>query len=438
MTTGTATARRPRARTRVKRVDVTPDDFDRVERWLNTHELVERAVPLRLTVLCALVGGNLHLLGPPGIAKSHQLREFARSIIGAIYFEKPMNAGLPPDLVIGTWDIPKFMDTGQLMRRLMGFAPGAHVLFFDEEWRANGPMKDALLPMENVGERHAEQDGGVVKTDIKMLMSASNSTPDPDDLDAGALLDRKTMMFYVERIQSDENFMELIERVHVRELVKAGEDDGGRGGVVVQRETITLEQMIEAQRQVKLVRPTPEFKKAAADLRRKAFDQEAPISDRRWLEVYDWCRGVAWRNRRDFLIPEDLAIAEHALWREKDGRTVAAALVQPYKGRFEQDAVKYRQEAYGSGDPTAPGPMAEWEQLRPVVEETPPMVSVNEEVLRRAMQVRRKIQDVKTRIEAVLDEAAREQRDAAELHALHSEILVAAEWYQRRLGLSFH
>src|SRR4051794_17062984 len=95
------------------RVKVTPEDFLRVIGFLDTRVLVERSLELRIINLAALAGVNVHMQGPPGVAKSLGLREYAKSIAGARYFEKPLNANLPADAVIGAYDMALFARTGE-------------------------------------------------------------------------------------------------------------------------------------------------------------------------------------------------------------------------------------------------------------------------------------------------------------------------------------
>src|SRR5689334_12671217 len=76
---------------------VTPEDFRKIEEFLTTVVLVERAKPVRLIVLGSLAGANVHFLGVPGTAKSLSLREYAKCFGAgrggpddAVYFEKPL------------------------------------------------------------------------------------------------------------------------------------------------------------------------------------------------------------------------------------------------------------------------------------------------------------------------------------------------------------
>lgn len=400
---------------------VAPQDFLRVTQFLDTQVLVERALELRVIILALLAGVNLHELGPPGTAKSLGLREFARCITGARYFEKPLNANLPADAVIGGYDMPRFASTGEFVRNVEHHAPNAHIVFLDEWFRANGPMLDALLPLANTEERQAEHNGGMMHCPTLVLVSASNHMPDPDNEQAQALVDRITLMLFVDRVKQADSFKEIIRRHHAKRQNEAA-------GTYT-RETVTLEQVQHAQREVMAVVPMADFLDKAVELRRQAGDEGLSVSDRRWVELFRVCRAQAWMSGRDHLIPEDLAVVEHGLWRTRDEQPIAHKLVLPFHGRFEREATKHRQEAAQH--------IAAVEAIRPLVEGTPPGSELDGEVIQKAIAASRSIAAVKERVDKVLEEADREQRDAAGLHDLSNELLALQQWFKAN-GLPHH
>lgn len=397
-------------------VQVEPDDFLRVMRYLDTQVLVERSNEIRVLFLTLLSGTNFHLNGEPGVAKSLALDEAAKCIVGAAYFKKPMNEELAPSAVLGGYDYANFMSTGDLHRKVLGMLPTAHIGFVDEIFRANGMMLDALLPIANVGERQAEIDGRMQRTPLLMLVSAANFMPDSDNARAAAYLDRVTNMLWVERVKSGDSFKEIMRR-HAARVAAEANSTG------IQRETITLEQVHEAQRQVRLVRLTPEFLDNAYDLRTKATGEGIVVSDRRWMEVFLVARANAWFAGRDFLIPEDLAVAEYGMARERDQIPSAHKLVLPFHGRFEREATEKRQEATPAIESV--------EEIRPLVEGTPPNEELDPDVLRKAINASRKVDAVKARVDAVLEEAEKEKRDAAKLRDLANELLALQMWFKQ-------
>lgn len=392
---------------------VNPQDFERIERFITTEVLVERGAEMRVLIRGALAGVNIHEVGKPGVAKSLGLREFAKCVEDALYFEKVVHGMMPADAIIGGYNMPLFAATGEFRRVDSGYAPHAHIVFIDEVPRANGPTLDALLPMLNTQERAAEHNGGMITTPILFIVTASNTWFDAENQQAQALSDRVTLMLQVNDIQSDDSFKDLMRRDHNR---RTG------ASIVTPRETMTLAMLDEAQRQVREVDHSPEFLDALAKLRREAKQAGLRVSTRRWVELVLVCRANAWMSGRDHMIPEDLAIVQHGLWRDKDDIPEAMKLVLPFQGRFEREAQVKRQEAAKH--------LASVEEIRPLIEGTPPEQELEQEVLTKAIAASRQIDQVKARVDTVLEEATKEKRDAAALQELSNELLAVQLWFK--------
>jgi MoxR-like ATPase len=414
--TTTAVAPAAAPATTPKAAQVEPDDFLRVMRFLDTEVLVERANEIRVLFLTILSGTNFHLEGTPGVAKSLGLDQAAKCITGAVYFKKPLNEELAPSAVLGGYDYAHFMTNGDLIRKVTGKAPSAHLIFIDEVFRANGMMLDALLPLTNVGEREAEINDKMQRTPALCFLTAANFHPDADNARAQAYLDRVTNMLWVERVKSDDSFKEIMRR-HANAITAQA------NGTDLKRETVTVEQVQEAQRQVRLVRLTPEFLDKQAELRRNVITAGLDVSDRRWTEIGLVARANAWLAGRDFLIPEDLVVAEYAMARDRDQIPEARKLVLPFHGRFEREAEAKRQESVKAFEQV--------EDIRPLVEGTPPNEELDPDVLRKAINASRQVDAVKARVDAVLTEAEQEKRDAAKLRDLANELLALQMWFKQ-------
>jgi MoxR-like ATPase len=395
-------------------VSASPQDLMRVGEYLNEQVLLEMTLEVRMMLLAAASGTNIHLLGPSGIAKSLGLREFARCIVGSGFFEKNLNAGMPADAVIGAYDMSRFVKTGEFTRNVDGFLPTADIGFIDEMFRANGPTQDALLPMANSEERQYEHNGGMHKSGLLLFASASNHMPDADNEQATALVDRITIVLHVERLKARDSFKELVRRHQTRTIGNL------EGTWEANRVTITVEQLREVQRLVKYVdRSDDSFLDALADLRDRAFHAGLGISDRRWVEMTRIMQAVAWMRGSDACAPEDCAIAEFGMATDPDHRSVAHELVLPFLGRYEKAAVEKEQEAAG--------PLAEWAALRPLVEGKG--ADLPDEVTKSALLCTRKIDEVKERVDKVIAEAEAEKRDASRLRELSSELLAVQKWF---------
>lgn len=397
------------------RTTVKPADVLAVADDVTTNVLIERQGEMRVIVLGALAGKNVHQLGPPGTGKSLGLREFCARIAGARYFEKAVHAQMPADALVGGYDMAQFAKTGEFARNVTNYLPNAHVGNIDEITRANGPTLDALLPMLNTEERAAEHNGGMMQTPILFLVTASNFMPDPADPRLGALVDRFTLMQYVEYVKSDESFKTMLDRRHARRLAERDEK--------VKRVTISLEQFMAAQDAVARVKLSTEFTEAYADVRSKAKGKGLMISDRRWMELSDVARASAWLAGRDELMSGDLGAIENGLWRERDELKAARELVEDYIGALEKEAGKRKKESEKI--------IAEFERLRPIVEGCPPGTDPPEGMMTDAMDLGRKLKPMRKRVAKLLADADKAQEDVPTARELKSELDAIADWFPK-------
>lgn len=429
-----ATATAPRAKRGQKvAVTVTPQDILAIASD-TAAELSERQAVVREITLGALAGKNVHQLGPPGTGKSMSLREFCKRIVGANYagvtltkddpepedaryFEKSVHAQMPADALIGGYDMPKFAETGRFERNVEHYLPNAHFGFIDEITRANGPTLDALLSLLNAGERQYEANGGMAKSPLLFIVTASNFMPDADDPQFGALVDRFTLMQYIDYVKSDESFKQMVTRAHERRQ----EDVSGTR----ERKFVTLDQFRLAQLQVQAIKPGVKFLDAYAGVRQSAKSEGLNVSDRRWIELVDIARASAWIAGRDELVPDDIAAIEPGLWRRKEEMAAAGKLVLPFHGRFDREAAKKREELAKF--------VAMWEEAKPVVEATKPGEDIGQDAWKKLNTATRGIASVKERVTALLAEAETEKRDAAGLRDLEAEINDVKAWCEANL-----
>lgn len=413
----TKAAERPRTR-RKANVKVTPDDFRRVTNFLASKVLVERERELAVMTRAAIAGVNLHQIASGGQAKSLMLREFARCILGANFYEKTLQPFTRDSSVIGHIDIPALLTENEFKRELNGYVPMAHVVFLDELLRASGPVRDAIMPLLNAEERRADSNGGMIDTPIAFFVTASNTWFDPDDAYSQAIESRVTIVQQVRDIQSDESFKELFRRHHARRIAK-------RDGVLEQeRETITLEQFLRAQEEADRVEPREEFLEAAAQLRRKIIGEGLPQDPRHWMELGRVARANAWMAGRDYLRPDDLVAMEEGIGRNPEHLKIAKRLLQEYRGKFERYAEERRAESediFGA-----------LESLRPQFDGIPISDKVPDELMLKGMGTMRQVADLKGRVAANVTEAKGEASAANELHALMSEIDAIEGWAKKR------
>lgn len=154
--------------------------------------LVEREIPLRLSLLAALAGEHLLLLGPPGTAKSLLARRLRLAFRDATLFERLLTRFSVPEELFGPLSL-KALEDDRYERATKGFLPTAHVAFLDEIFKANSAILNALLTLLN--EREFDNGAKRIRTPLVAVIGASNELPDGEELDA--LFDRFLLRLHV-------------------------------------------------------------------------------------------------------------------------------------------------------------------------------------------------------------------------------------------------
>lgn len=390
-------------------VDVQPADLWAV---MDDIKVEERQREKRTLLLGALAGVNINQMGPAGTGKSLLCREFCRRITGATFFSKTLHAMMPADAILGSVDIPKLVNDGEYAINVAHAMPSAHVPFLDEWPRANGPTMDALLPMLNAGERLAEGSGGMFKTPILFVVLASNFMPPADDPQFGALVDRITLMQWIDYVKADESFRAILVGHRARRIAEA---DGASNPV-----SVTLEQFQRAQDQVMRVEFPKEFQMDVSKLRREAKKEGIGISDRAWPELAQVCQASAFLGGRTECNSSDLTSCEDGLWRDPEDRATARELVLQYQSAVLRETHDRLRE-------TEPHLAALYE-ARPQIEGLPMGEQPSTDLMKKIQATTRALNDCAKRVLKLLKDAEREQVNAPELRDLMTEIESANDW----------
>lgn len=278
----------------------------------------EREEVIALTLLTAIAGESMFLLGLPGVGKSMVARRLKMAFSQGRSFEYLMSRFSTPDEIFGPVSISKLKENDSYERVTDGYLPTADVVFLDEIWKAGPAIQNALLTVLNEKIfRNGKED---LLLPLKVVISASNELPaEGEGLEA--IWDRFLMRYIVKPIGDRDLFLNLLfstpEECHIPETLKLSNEE--------------LSEMQQQIRQIAVPREIQEtlysIRKALVEKKQQMEDGvdvtqseivEPPyVSDRRWKKVVGIMKASAYLNGRDYVDYSDCLLMDHMLW-DKD------------------------------------------------------------------------------------------------------------------------
>lgn len=193
-----------------------PDD--QIESLLNvlSQGVYEKEHIIAMSLLSAIAGESIFLLGPPGTAKSLVARRLKLAFMDGKAFEYLMSRFSTPDEIFGPVSISLLKNEDRYERVVEGFLPTATVVFLDEIWKAGPSIQNALLTAIN--ERIFQNGRTTLKLPMKALIAASNELPaEGEGLEA--LWDRFLVRIVSNCIQSESVFYKMIRQKNLNPTV---------------------------------------------------------------------------------------------------------------------------------------------------------------------------------------------------------------------------
>ena len=169
--------------------------------------IYEKEHILAMTLLSAIAGESVFLLGPPGTAKSLVARRLKLAFQDGKAFEYLMSRFSTPDEIFGPVSISLLKNEDRYERVVDGFLPTATVVFLDEIWKASPSIQNALLTAIN--ERVFQNGRNTISLPMKALIAASNELPAEDE-GLEALWDRFLVRMVSNCIQTESTFYKMI------------------------------------------------------------------------------------------------------------------------------------------------------------------------------------------------------------------------------------
>ena len=274
--------------------------------------IYEKQHILAMSLLSAIAGESIFLIGPPGTAKSLVARRLKMVFKGGSAFEYLMSRFSTPDEIFGPVSISLLKNEDRYERVVDGFLPTASVVFLDEIWKAGPSIQNALLTAIN--ERIYQNGSTTLTLPMKVLIAASNELPAEDE-GLEALWDRLLVRMVSNCIQNEATFFKMIRQKPVNQITVPSDLQ------------ITDKVYREWQRKIDDIVISDVVCRMVSDIRKslsaesKKDDVNAMdfyISDRRWKKCFRLMQASAFLNGRDAIDETDVPILLYCLWNKKE------------------------------------------------------------------------------------------------------------------------
>lgn len=321
--------------------------------------IYEKETEISLSLLAALAGESIILLGPPGVAKSMVARQLKTVFRDAQSFEYLMSRFSTPDEIFGPVSIQKLKTSDTYERAVEGYLPTADVVFLDEIWKAGPAIQNTLLTVIN--EKIFRNGNREMHLPLKLLVAASNELPAKGE-GLEALWDRFVIRIESRPIKLEKNFRAMLLDSHADFLGPTDFTDstdfsgftGGLGHADFADNAdfsdlkITAEEYAEWAEKICKIGVKGEVLDAISAIRKSLravnVDEAAErrniyVSDRRWKNTIRLLRTSAFMQDREEVDICDLLPIYHCLWQEPEERDairniVIRALFSPFADKL--------------------------------------------------------------------------------------------------------
>lgn len=321
--------------------------------------IYEKETEISLSLLAALAGESIILLGPPGVAKSMVARQLKTAFREAQSFEYLMSRFSTPDEIFGPVSIQKLKTSDTYERAVEGYLPTADVVFLDEIWKSGPAIQNTLLTVIN--EKIFRNGNREMHLPLKLLVAASNELPAKGE-GLEALWDRFVIRIESRPIKLEKNFRAMLLDSHADFLGPTDFTDstdfsgfsGGLGHADLADNAdfsdlkITSEEYAEWTERIDKIGVKIEVLDAISAIRKflravnvdeAAERRNIYVSDRRWKNIVRLLRTSAFMQDREEVDICDLLPIYHCLWQEPEERDairniVIRALFSPFADKL--------------------------------------------------------------------------------------------------------
>ena len=312
--------------------------------------IYEKEMEISLSLLAALAGESIILLGPPGVAKSMVARQLKTAFKDARSFEYLMSRFSTPDEIFGPVSIQKLKTSDTYERAVEGYLPTADVVFLDEIWKAGPAIQNTLLTVIN--EKIFRNGNREMHLPLKLLVAASNELPAKGE-GLEALWDRFVIRIESRPIKLEKNFRAMLleaptDFLGPTDFTDSTDSSGsmGKSGFTDSADfsdstdfsdlKITAEEYAEWVEKICKIGVKEEVLDAISAIRKSLravnVDEAAErrniyVSDRRWKNIVRLLRTSAFMQDREEVDICDLLPIYHCLWQEPEERDAIRSIV---------------------------------------------------------------------------------------------------------------
>ena len=312
--------------------------------------IYEKETEISLSLLAALAGESIILLGPPGVAKSMVARQLKTAFREAQSFEYLMSRFSTPDEIFGPVSIQKLKTSDTYERAVEGYLPTADVVFLDEIWKAGPAIQNTLLTVIN--EKIFRNGNREMHLPLKLLVAASNELPAKGE-GLEALWDRFVIRIESRPIKLEKNFRAMLleaptDFLGPTDFTDSTDSSGsmGKSGFTDSADfsdstdfsdlKITAEEYAEWAEKICKIGVKEEVLDAISAIRKSLravnVDEAAErrniyVSDRRWKNIVRLLRTSAFMQDREEVDICDLLPIYHCLWQEPEERDAIRSIV---------------------------------------------------------------------------------------------------------------
>ena len=308
--------------------------FELLLREMN-RGIYEKETEISLSLLAALAGESIILLGPPGVAKSMVARQLKTAFRDAQSFEYLMSRFSTPDEIFGPVSFQKLKTSDTYERAVEVYLPTADVVFLDEIWKAGPAIQNTLLTVIN--EKLFRNGNREMHLPLKLLVAASNELPAKGE-GLEALWDRFVIRIESRPIKLEKNFRAMLLEAPTDFLGPTDFTDSTdfSGSTDFSDLKITAEEYAEWAEKICKIGVKEEVLDAISAIRKSLravnVDEAAErrniyVSDRRWKNIVRLLRTSAFMQDREEVDICDLLPIYHCLWQEPEERDAIRCIV---------------------------------------------------------------------------------------------------------------